>query len=70
MGITTQDPELREKLMIDDAAKNVANFLIACSEEVKMAAGACGKRNIHELNRNDLASISLLAERVTGIPLV
>jgi glutamate synthase domain-containing protein 2 len=70
MGITTQDPELRAKLAIDDAAKNVANFLVACSEEVKMAAGACGKKNIHDLDRNDLASLSLLVEKVTGIPLV
>jgi len=69
-GITTQNPELRAKLSIGDAAKNVANFLNACTEEVKMAAGACGKKNIHDLNRNDLASLSLLAEKVTGIPLV
>ena len=70
MGITTQDPELRARLAIDDAAKNVANFLNACTEEVKMAAAACGKKNIHNLDRNDLMSLSLLAERVTGIPLV
>jgi len=70
VGITTQDPELRAKLSIDDAAKNVANFLNACTEEVKMAAGACGKRNIHGLNREDLRSISLIAKEVTGIPLV
>jgi glutamate synthase domain-containing protein 2 len=70
MGITTQDPELRARLAIDDAAKNVANFLTACTEEVKMAAAACGKKNIHNLDRNDLMSLSLLAERVTGIPLV
>ncbi len=69
-GITTQDPELRAKLSIGDAAKNVANFLMACTEEVKMAAAACGKRNIHGLNREDLRSISLIAKEVTGIPLV
>jgi glutamate synthase domain-containing protein 2 len=69
-GITTQDPELRAKLSIGDAAKNVANFLNACTEEVKMAAAACGKRNIHGLNREDLRSISLIAKEVTGIPLV
>jgi glutamate synthase domain-containing protein 2 len=69
-GITTQDPELRAKLSIGDAAKNVANFLMACTEEVKMAAAACGKKNIHGLNREDLRSISLIAKEVTGIPLV
>jgi len=70
MGITTQDPELRAKLAIDEAAKNVANFLTACTEEVKMAAAACGKKNIHNLNRSDLRTLSLLAREITEIPLV
>ncbi|OGI12267.1 hypothetical protein A3K64_02995 [Candidatus Micrarchaeota archaeon RBG_16_36_9] len=70
MGITTQDPELRAKLVVEDAAKNVANFLIACNEEVKMAAGACGKKNIHELSREDLRSLSILTREITEIPLV
>jgi len=68
-GITTQDPELRAKLVVDEAAKNVANFLAACTEEVKMAAAACGKRNIHELSREDLRSLSLIAKEITQIPL-
>ncbi len=69
-GITTQDPELRKKLNIEGASKKVANFLTACTEEVKMAAGACGKRDIHELNREDLRSLNLLTKEITGIPLV
>jgi len=69
-GITTQDPELRAKLNIDVAAKNVANFLNACTEEVKMTAAACGKKNVHELSREDLKSLDLLISQITGIPLV
>ena len=69
-GITTQDPELRARLVIDEAAGKVANFLNACNEEAKMAAAACGKRNIHELNREDLRSLSSLVKEVTEIPLV
>jgi len=69
-GITTQDPELRKKLNIDEASKKVANFINACTEEVKMAAAACGKRDIHELDRNDLRSLDLTIEKITGIPLV
>ena len=45
-------------------------YLSACSEEVKMAAAACGKKNVHELNKNDLKSLSLLIKEITGIPLV
>jgi len=70
MGVTTQDPELRKRLKVDVASKNIANFLNACSEEVKMVAGATGKKNIHELDRDDLRSLSLLIEKITGIPLV
>jgi glutamate synthase domain-containing protein 2 len=69
-GITTQDPELRSKLNIEESAKNVANFLTACTEEVKMAAAACGKKNIHELRREDLLSIEPKITQITGIPLV
>jgi glutamate synthase domain-containing protein 2 len=69
MGVTTQDPELRKRLKIDSAAKNVSNFLNACNEEVKMATAATGKDNVHDLDRDDLRSLSLLVEKITGIPL-
>jgi glutamate synthase domain-containing protein 2 len=70
VGITTQNPELRAKLVVDQAATNVANFLTACTEEVKMAAAACGKKNIHELRREDLLSLDSKITQITGIPLV
>jgi len=70
MGVTTQDPELRKRLNVDEAAKKVVNFLKACNEEVKMAAAACGKRNVHELNKEDLRSLSLRLSQITRIPLV
>jgi len=70
MGITTQDPELRKKLNIGEAVKKVVNFLNACNEEVKMAAGACGKRNVHELDKENLRSLNLLTREITGVPLV
>ena len=69
VGITTQDPELRKKLD-PKAVEHVVNFLKACTEEVKMVAAACGKRNIHELNRNYLRSLDLTISKITGIPLV
>jgi glutamate synthase domain-containing protein 2 len=69
-GITTQDPNLRAKLSIEEASKRVANFLNACNEEVKMVAAAFGKKNIHELSREGLRSLSLTISQITGIPLV
>jgi len=69
-GITTQDPELRKRFNTKENVKKVINFINACTEEIKMAAAASGKKNIHELDRNDLRSLSLLIKEITGIPLV
>jgi glutamate synthase domain-containing protein 2 len=68
-GITSQK-SFRRKLKIDEASMKVVNFIKACTEEVKMAAAACGKRNVHELNRKDLRSLDLTISKITGIPLV
>jgi glutamate synthase domain-containing protein 2 len=69
-GITTQDPKLRKKLNIDEAAQKVSNFINACTEEIKMVAGALGKKDIHQIKKENLRSTSLLMEKVTKIPLV
>jgi len=70
LGITTQDPELRKRVNIEEASKKVANFLTACSEEVKMVAATFGYKNIHQLNRSGLRSLDLTVSQITGIPLV
>jgi glutamate synthase domain-containing protein 2 len=69
-GVTTQDPELRKRLKVDEGAQKIANFMKAITEEIKMVAGACGYNDIHKLNRNNLRSLSLLTKEITGIPLV
>jgi len=69
-GITTQDPELRKRFNIEENVKKAVNFLTACTEEVKMAAAACGKKNIHELSREDLLSLDSKISQITGVPLV
>ena len=43
VGITTQDPELRKRLVVDDAAERVYNFLHTLTLECQMLARACGK---------------------------
>jgi glutamate synthase domain-containing protein 2 len=69
-GIATQDPELRKKLNIENAKNGIVNFINACVEEVKMAAAACGKKNVHDLSKNDLRALSLEVSKITGIELV
>jgi len=58
------------KLDVNEAAVKIANFIHACTEEVKMAVAATGKKNVHDLNRNDLKSLNLTVSEITGIPLV
>lgn len=69
VGVTTQDPELMERLDIDAAAERVANFLRAMTLEIQMLARACGKSDVHHLEPEDMAALSLEASAICGIPL-
>lgn len=69
-GIGTQIPELRERLDIKVAANRVANYLSAMTNELVILAKACGKSNIHNLEREDLRAVSLEACAMTGVPFI
>jgi glutamate synthase domain-containing protein 2 len=69
VGITTQDPELMARLEIDPAAERVANWLHATTAEVQILARACGKRDVHDLEPEDLRALTLEASLITGLPL-
>jgi len=66
-GITTQIPELRNKFDIDENAIKASNYMKSCTEEIKMIAGAIGKDNIHDLNKNDLLALNSDISKITGI---
>ena len=70
VGITTQDPELMQRLDIDQGAEQVVNFFNAMTLEIQMLARACGKADVHDLEPEDLRALSLEASMITGIPLV
>jgi glutamate synthase domain-containing protein 2 len=69
VGITTQDPELVKRLDIDAGAERVANWLHAVTSEVQILARACGKRDVHDLEPEDLRALTLEASLITGVPL-
>ena len=69
-GIGTQDPELRQRLDIDKAAQQVANYIQAMTYEAVIIAKAAGKTKLHSMEREDLRSLTLESCAMTGIPLV
>src|SRR6266705_2059887 len=69
VGITTQDPELMQRLDIEQAADRVDSFLRVMTLEIQMLARACGKSDVHDLEPEDMAALSLEASAICGIPL-
>lgn len=68
VGAATQDPELRSRLKVEAAAKRTANFLTCSTEELKTFARITGHRNVHDLNTEDLCTISREISEYTNIP--
>lgn len=68
VGAATQDPELRARLKVEAAAKRTANFLTCSTQELKTFARITGHRNVHDLNTEDLCTISREISEYTNIP--
>ena len=69
VGVATQDPILRKRLNPDEAAERVYNFLHTLTIEAQMFARACGKTNIHSLEPEDLAALTMEASALAQVPL-
>jgi glutamate synthase domain-containing protein 2 len=69
VGITTQDPELRKRLVVDEAANRVYNLLHSMTLECQMLARACGKTDIHSLEPEDLCALTTEAAAMARVPL-
>jgi methylamine---glutamate N-methyltransferase subunit C len=69
VGITTQDDLLAARLDPDLAAARVANYLSALTMEVTMLARACGKSDVHNLEPEDLAALTIEAAAMARVPL-
>ncbi len=68
-GIGTQKPELRTRLDVENAARQVANYITAMTYELVMLSKACGKTDVHNLEREDIRALSPEASLMTGIPM-
>lgn len=56
-----------DKLDIELAAKSIANFVKASTQEMAMIAGAVGKNDLNLVNMDDLAALTEHAAVVTGV---
>ena len=69
VGVTTQDPVLEQRLDPAVGAQRVRNYLKTLNMELTMIARACGKQDVHHLEREDLVALSIEAAAMAGIPL-
>ncbi len=69
VGIATQDEALIERLPVEQATIHVANYLQALMMEVQSLARACGKSDVHNLEREDLVALTLEASAMAKLPL-
>ena len=67
VGIATQEPELRKRLNIEQAAKRTANYLDVTLEELKTFARITGHNSVHGLSRDDLVTINREISEFTNI---
>ncbi len=69
VGVTTQDPVLEKRLEPLVGAKHVRNYLKTLSMELTTIARACGKQNVHHLEREDLVALTIEAAAMARVPL-
>ena len=70
VGIATQDPELTKRLDPDEAAERVANFLNSMTMEMALLTRSLGKSDVHSLEPEDLAALTIEASAMARVPLV
>ena len=70
VGITTQNPELTKRLDPDEGAERVANFLNSMTMEMALLTRSLGKSDVHSLEPEDLAALTIEASAMARVPLV
>lgn len=69
VGITTQDAILEQRLSPEVGAHHVKNYLKTLTMELTSIARACGKQNVHHLEREDLVALTVEAAAMARLPL-
>ncbi len=69
VGITTQEPVLERRLTPAEGARRLRNYLNVLAMELTTLARACGKSNVHHLEREDLVALTIEAAAMARVPL-
>lgn len=68
-GVTTQDEVLELRLDPEDGARRLRNYFNVLNMELTTLARACGKSNVHHLEREDLVALTIEAAAMAKVPL-
>jgi glutamate synthase domain-containing protein 2 len=69
VGITTQEPELETRLDPEEGARRLRNYLNVMNMELVTLARACGKSDVHHLEREDLVALNVEAAAMAKVKL-
>lgn len=67
VGIATQKPGLRQRLVIDESAQRLHNYFAATVELMSVLARACGHDDLSKFNRDDLTTFKREMAYLTGV---
>jgi glutamate synthase domain-containing protein 2 len=67
VGIATQKEHLRRRLVIEESARRLSNFLTASVELMQVLARACGHSHLNQFNIDDLTTWKKEVSTLTGI---
>jgi len=68
VGIATQQPHLRARLPVDEAAARLDRFLLASVELMAVLARACGHRRLADFTLDDLTTFDREMAHLAGVP--
>ena len=69
VGVTTQDPELEQRLQPSQGARWLKNYLTTMVLELQTLARACGKSHVLNLEPEDLVALTVEAAAMAKVPL-
>jgi glutamate synthase domain-containing protein 2/nitrite reductase/ring-hydroxylating ferredoxin subunit len=68
VGVATQKENLRQRIIIEQSAKQLYNFFTATNELIKLVARSCGHNSVQGFDFDDLSTLNFEMHKLTGIP--